>query len=745
MIGGHTFDDVRRYDLMKLIVAVILILLLLLSVFTGVGPQSTGDELAGTGEGQPLATAQTPGDEAGGGALGALPALLAPVPGGDVVQSTQPSTLSGTAAPGSTIQVLVDGELVAETTADESGAWSAEVVLNQGATTVAVQTVDAAGVVAGQSAPIPLNVRPPVPPAVEPLQTGAPYGETVLRGTAEANLPVDVLVDGQLLGQVTAGPDGRWELPVDLAIGPHEVVAQTLFPNGELMVASAPATIVVPNPLAFAPLDDGGLEFDPLTGDYILHGTAVPGDNVQILVDGQVLGTTEADEAGNWTLVTPIPVGEHTVQLQTVDDDGNVLTQLEPFNYSVGAPPPNLDMPGLALPDPVTGLPVLTVPAGPYLLRGEGVPGTQVQVTINGQPAGTAVVNSAGVWTLDVDLPAGSYQMQMATLDATGATLATTAPFTFSVVEGARPSVNAPGGGLAAGPNTLTGSAAPDATVAVLVNGQPAAQATAGADGAWTAEVILADGLNEITVQTQSADGTPLLGSVPVVAPINTSVLALAASTGEFDTLLAAVESTGLAETLNGQGPFTLFAPTDAAFEALPAGVLDVLLNDPEALSALLQAHVVPGQYLAADVAAANSLQTVNGAILPVTVVNGETFVGNAPISDKDVLASNGVIHIVNEVMLPVGEGMQPPVIDETGVPTFTGSVLTVVGEAEPATRIEVRLNGEPFGEVATVDDQGFWQVSGPIEQGQYQIVAYMLNDAGALLGISKPVDLLVP
>lgn len=131
------------------------------------------------------------------------------------------------------------------------------------------------------------------------------------------------------------------------------------------------------------------------------------------------------------------------------------------------------------------------------------------------------------------------------------------------------------------------------------------------------------------------------------------TIVDVAVGAGDFTTLVSAVEAAGLVETLSGEGPFTVFAPTDAAFEALPEGALDDLLADTDALGAVLTYHVVGEELMAADVVEATELTTVNGAALPV-MVDGETvMVGDATVVTTDIEASNGVIHVIDAVLLP--------------------------------------------------------------------------------------------
>ncbi len=121
---------------------------------------------------------------------------------------------------------------------------------------------------------------------------------------------------------------------------------------------------------------------------------------------------------------------------------------------------------------------------------------------------------------------------------------------------------------------------------------------------------------------------------------------------GQFKTLVKAVEAAGLVETLKGEGPFTVFAPTDEAFAKLPEGTLEGLLADKGKLSAVLTYHVVPGKVMAEDVVKIKEATTVQGQSLPVDL-SGGVKVGNANVIKADVVATNGVIHVIDSVLIP--------------------------------------------------------------------------------------------
>jgi uncharacterized surface protein with fasciclin (FAS1) repeats len=124
-----------------------------------------------------------------------------------------------------------------------------------------------------------------------------------------------------------------------------------------------------------------------------------------------------------------------------------------------------------------------------------------------------------------------------------------------------------------------------------------------------------------------------------------------AVKAGNFNTLATAIKAAGLVDTLKGKGPFTVFAPTDAAFAKVPKADLDALLADKAKLTAVLTYHVVPGAVMAKDVKA-GKVKTVQGSELTVTTANG-VMVDGAKVTATDIKASNGVIHVIDSVVIP--------------------------------------------------------------------------------------------
>jgi uncharacterized surface protein with fasciclin (FAS1) repeats len=132
-------------------------------------------------------------------------------------------------------------------------------------------------------------------------------------------------------------------------------------------------------------------------------------------------------------------------------------------------------------------------------------------------------------------------------------------------------------------------------------------------------------------------------------------IVATASSAGSFNTLVAAVEAAGLVETLQSDGPFTVFAPTDEAFAKLPEGTVEALIADPDQLRSILLYHVVPGKVMAADVVTLDSATTAQGSDVEIMLADGGVRVNNANVTATDIETSNGVIHVIDTVIIPRG------------------------------------------------------------------------------------------
>ncbi len=139
--------------------------------------------------------------------------------------------------------------------------------------------------------------------------------------------------------------------------------------------------------------------------------------------------------------------------------------------------------------------------------------------------------------------------------------------------------------------------------------------------------------------------------SFAAIAAQAKDIVDTAVAAGDFKTLVTAVQAAGLVDTLKGPGPFTVFAPTDAAFAKIPKADLDALLKDKARLTAVLTYHVLPGKLMSKDVKAGRA-KTVQGSDLTVSTMNG-VMVDQAKVTSVDIVADNGVIHVIDTVVLP--------------------------------------------------------------------------------------------
>lgn len=143
--------------------------------------------------------------------------------------------------------------------------------------------------------------------------------------------------------------------------------------------------------------------------------------------------------------------------------------------------------------------------------------------------------------------------------------------------------------------------------------------------------------------------------SSAAVAPAQSNIVQTAVAAGQFKTLVSLVKRAGLAGALAGRGPLTVFAPTDAAFAAVPKATLAELGKNPAKLKAVLLYHVVKGEVTAAQVTKLKSAKTLEGGSVPIHVTSGKVYVGDAQVTKANVMTSNGVIHVINRVLVPTG------------------------------------------------------------------------------------------
>jgi len=187
-----------------------------------------------------------------------------------------------------------------------------------------------------------------------------------------------------------------------------------------------------------------------------------------------------------------------------------------------------------------------------------------------------------------------------------------------------------------------------------------------------------------------------------------------AVADGRFTTLVAAVQAAGLVETLKGEGPFTVFAPTDEAFAKLPAGTVEDLLKPEnlEALQNILLYHVVPGKVMAADVTALENAETASGQTVAIKTDMGNVYINDAKVVITDIETSNGVIHVIDAVLLPPAE-----LTDIVDTAVADGRFTTLVAAVQAAGLVETLKGEGPFTVFAPTDEAFAKLPEGTVEE----------------------------
>ena len=224
---------------------------------------------------------------------------------------------------------------------------------------------------------------------------------------------------------------------------------------------------------------------------------------------------------------------------------------------------------------------------------------------------------------------------------------------------------------------------------------------------------------DEYTSKFTIANGAVPAASSAAKPAATKDIVATATNAGQFNTLVAAVKAAGLVSALQGKGPFTVFAPTDAAFAKLPAGTVESLLKDPKALANILLYHVISGEVKASAVTDGLTAKTLQGSPVTFKVMDGKAMINDANITATDIMASNGVIHVIDSVILPpAATAAQAPAATPNGLtaPKDGASVsgtVNVMGNASDLRFSKWQLDLLPGGDanmavfLAVGDQQG--------------------------------------
>lgn len=692
-----------------------------------------------------------------------------PVP--DFNPLTGSLALEGQSGPGSQVAAIVDNQIVDETTADEEGRWKLNLNLAPGAYSLAFGQLDSDGNLTAKSNPVDIAVPGELPQldlpefslpdetlavlagqdageegaaettgeapveedttetspvkdaldSIELPQIKLPAGITEWAGTAEPGTEVAVVVDGQVTGTTTADEAGNFSLFGDLAEGARSLQLGIVGEDGALIAQSKEIAVAVADmelPTVQLPELTGGEESIPLSG------TAEAGSTVEITVDGETVGETTAADDGSWAFALAPFVEAVSLRVQAIGEDGVPILQSSP-----------VQLPGSA--EAVAEAPAEGEAEAPEEGEAEapaegeaeeedvtGVTGTVTYLEHIALP-GDAVVT---VQIINLSLADASAQVlgeQIIEADDRQVPIPYKVPYSpeeinENLLYGVSARIESSEGTLLFINDTNT---------LVITNDNP------------TDEVEI------VTVQVKSAASDAELGQAETdLEESADNVLEAMEASGQFTILLAGLEAAGLTDRLaQTEGEFTVFAPTDEAFEALPPGVLAGWTYNPEEFANILRNEVVEGRYAPEDLTDGLVLRSVADTNIGVTRAGDLAAINGVPVIDG-VPAGDSYVYALPQVILPpLPAGISAPIIDASGVPVFIGEILTVVGVAEPGQRIVLTVNDEQFGDVATADPNGFWLVSDEIVTGIHNIIAHMIDDDGLLRALSQEVTLAVP
>jgi len=338
-----------------------------------------------------------------GGPPPRLPPLRAPVVGAPAAGATLTAgavTFSGQATPGSTVRVVIDGAPLGTVTADGSGMWSLMTTLDRaGQYQIVAEALRPDGTVAARS--VPQNLIVSVPAIAAPtlnLPDRAAPGNVAFRGEGAPGSIVEVLVDGQPIGQTTVGADGRWSLVGNVAAGERQVVARVIDASGSPGAAAPASMLMVIVPPVITSLRDGA---QVTAGKLTLSGAGQPGSQVELRDGDRVLGTVTVGANGQWQFEYDAPPGALQLSARLVGDPASASA---PLRVTVN--------PAAAAPPVITSLrDGAQVTAGKLTLSGAGQPGSQVELRDGDRVLGTVTVGANGQWQFEYDAPPGALQL----------------------------------------------------------------------------------------------------------------------------------------------------------------------------------------------------------------------------------------------------------------------------------------------------------------------------------------------
>jgi MYXO-CTERM domain-containing protein len=601
---------------------------------------------------------------------------------GSTTGDTTPE-LSGTGEPGASIAIQIDGMMVGTVLVDAEGNWTFQVAtaLTDGPHTVRVTATDAAGNTATDMGTF--NVDGSIPA----LEIRAPGDNTTtsdttptISGTTEPGLTVTVTLDGAVLGTVVAGADGSWELAVTtpLAAGPHTVLATTIDAGGNMARDQHAFTVDTDAPSIdiVRPIDGSTIRDNTPT----IRGTTDPNTEVEVFVDGALVGTVTSDATGAWTLdvTTPLADGAHTMRAVATDDAGNTATDMGGFTIDRAA---RVDFMQPGSDGPIGD----TTPE----LSGTGDPDGRVVVTLDGMVIGTVTVDAEGNWTLQVPtaLADGPHMVSVTLTNEVGETATDTGSFVVNTMAPAL-EIRTPADNSTTADNTptITGSSDPGALVAVYVDGALLGTTTTNVDGTWSIPVTM-----------------PLMGGVHTALATTTNAAGI---------------------SVTDQHDFTVDTSAPAVDVTAPEGRIQ---NRMPALVGTSEAGAEVQVFLDGVLVGTVTVGADGAWSVPTTTMlaDGEHTVRAVATDDVGNTATDSGAFVIDTATTVV--------IDRPADMAVIGSPRpTYLGTAEPGATVTVSIDGMPIGMVVVGAD-GRWTFAQPTDltPGAHQITAASVDSVG--------------
>jgi uncharacterized lipoprotein YbaY len=659
-----------------------------------------------------------------------LPALL--VPSGLI-------EWNGRAEPGSEIVFLIDGDEVDQTTANEEGGFIVNSDLTEeGEHTIQLAVPGEDGNLIAQSLEIPLSVADLELPTIElPESLGDGEGLTI-SGSAAAGETIEVTADGETVGETTANENGRWSLQLDSLPGASNLRAQLIGTNGNPLLQSTPLFL---SGLGAQEITGGEGE-TPTEGEAVVSGTITYPEQETLPEDAMI--TVQIQDVSKQDVAAKV-IGEQTIEAggqqmpvpyEVAYDPANID---ERFTYSMQVRIENNDGNLLFIND--TSIPVIT---NDNPTENVEIPIIQVAAEESApEEVEEASVTGTITYQEQIALPEDAVvNVRLQDISTPGAPTAVLGENSFET-----------GGQQVPIPFDVSYNPADiveDQTYSISVRIEDSADNLLFVNEAANPVITNGNPTEDIEVETTKVDtavsGIVLGGGEEVIGEEGQSVIDTAESAGNFSTLLGGLEAVGLTETLqDSDGEYTLFAPTDEAFEAIPKELADAWDAYPDSYIDLMKHLVVEGKFSPDDLTDGLVLTSLAGKDIQIKRQGEVIYANGVPVLDhKEV--GNSMVYATSQIILPLlslNENL--PIIDESGVPTFVGPLLTVVGLGEPGMEILLTVDGEKFGEIATIEPNGFWLVKENVESGIRYILAYMFDEDGILNGISQEVVLPVP